>query len=125
MLTCTPSLIMYKHPGFASPQKKRRKPTPQSFALDCAFLRMGSILVAFIMSPLILSLPPMNSRCAFALPATSLPKSSSERERVTSFPNVSLQPHNTRVSDCPEETRMQTQKGTRETGVVEMGKWGK
>lgn len=34
-------------------------------------------------SPLILSLPDMNSRWALALPATRLPKSDSERERVT------------------------------------------
>ena len=49
----------------------------------CDFLKMGSSLVAFMTSPLILSLPPMNSFCAFALPVTSLPKFSSDKERVT------------------------------------------
>jgi len=41
-------------------------------------------------SPLTFNLPPMNSRCAFALPLTSLPKSSSERDRVTVETVVSL-----------------------------------
>ena len=56
-----------------------------SFALSCcwAFFRIGSILVAFITSPLTFSFPPMNSFCAFACPATIFPKSASERERVT------------------------------------------
>jgi hypothetical protein len=55
-----------------------------SFALvACAFFRIGSILVAFMTSPLTFNFPDMNNRCAFALPATNLPKSSSERERVT------------------------------------------
>ena len=52
-------------------------------ALPWAFLRTGSILVAFMMLPLILSLPPMNRRWALALPATREAKSASERERVT------------------------------------------
>ena len=56
---------------------------PYNLALVCAFFRMGSILVAFMTSPLTLSFPDMNSRCALALPETSLPKSSSESERVT------------------------------------------
>ena len=61
-----------------------------SFALaPCAFLRIGSIFVAFITSPLTFNFPAMNSRCAFALPATSLPKSSSERDRVTAYEDVS------------------------------------
>lgn len=34
-------------------------------------------------SPLTFNFPDIKSLCAFALPATSLPKSSSERERVT------------------------------------------
>lgn len=54
-----------------------------SLALPWAFLRIGSILVAFMMLPLILSLPPMNRRWALALPATREAKSASERERVT------------------------------------------
>lgn len=54
-----------------------------SLALVWAFFRIGSILVAFITSPLTLSFPDMNSRCAFASPATNLPKSSSDSERVT------------------------------------------
>jgi hypothetical protein len=57
-----------------------------SFAFTAwAFFRIGSILVAFITSPLTFSFPPMNSLCAFALPLTSLPKSSSESDRVTVF----------------------------------------
>lgn len=52
-------------------------------ALDLAFFMMGSSLVAFMMSPLILSLPDMNRRWGLAEPSTSLPKSSSERSRVT------------------------------------------
>jgi hypothetical protein len=48
-----------------------------------AFLRMGSILVAFMTSPRILSLPLMNSFCAFALPVMSFAKSASERRSVT------------------------------------------
>ena len=56
-----------------------------NFALVWAFLRIGSSLVAFIMSPLILSLPVMKRRWALPLPETRLPKSSSERERVTAL----------------------------------------
>ena len=54
-----------------------------SFAFVCAFFRIGSILVAFITSPLIFSFPLMNNFCAFALPEISLPKSSSLRMSVT------------------------------------------
>lgn len=54
-----------------------------SLALPWAFFMMGSIFVAFMMLPLILSLPPMNSLCALALPETSEAKSSSDSERVT------------------------------------------
>ncbi len=45
--------------------------------------------MAFITSPLTFSFPDINSRCAFALPLTNFPKSSSERESVTVEPNVS------------------------------------
>lgn len=48
-------------------------------------MKTGSILVAFIMLPLILSLPPMKRRWALALPVTRAPKSASERMRVTVF----------------------------------------
>lgn len=54
-----------------------------NFATVCAFLRIGSNLVAFITSPLTFNLPLINSFCAFALPATSLPKSASLRTSVT------------------------------------------
>ena len=54
-----------------------------SFAFVWAFLRIGSIFVAFITSPLTFSFPDMNSRCAFALPLTSFPKSSSDSVSVT------------------------------------------
>lgn len=54
-----------------------------NFAPVCAFLRIGSILVAFITSPLTFNFPLMNSFCAFALPLTSEPKSLSLRVRVT------------------------------------------
>lgn len=54
-----------------------------SLALVWAFFSTGSSLVAFMTLPLILSLPPMKRRWALALPATSLPKFSSERTRVT------------------------------------------
>ena len=61
-----------------------------SFARVWAFFRMGSSLVAFMMLPLILSLPPMNRRWALALPLTREPKSSSERVRTTAHqPEVS------------------------------------
>ena len=58
---------------------------PHSFAFSGprAFFMMGSSLVAFIMSPLIYSLPDMNNRCAFALPATRSPKSLSDSSSVT------------------------------------------
>lgn len=49
----------------------------------CAFFKIGSILVAFITSPLTLSLPLMNSFCALAFPETSFEKSSSESWSVT------------------------------------------
>ena len=48
-----------------------------------AFLRMGSILVAFMTSPRTLSLPLMNNFCAFVLPAMSFAKSASERRSFT------------------------------------------
>ena len=54
-----------------------------NFALVCAFLRIGSIFVAFMTSPLTLSFPLMNSFCAFALPATRFPKSPSLSDSVT------------------------------------------
>src|SRR3569833_1277920 len=54
-----------------------------NLALVCAFLRIGSNLVAFITSPLILSLPDMKSLWALPLPVTRLPKSSSDSIRVT------------------------------------------
>lgn len=60
-----------------------------SLALDWAFFRMGSILVAFITSPLTLSFPDMNRRWALALPAMRLAKSVSDRERVTAKVAVS------------------------------------
>ncbi len=44
------------------PNYKESKDTAYNFALVCAFLRMGSSLVAFITSPLIFSLPDMNNR---------------------------------------------------------------
>ena len=59
------------------------RPHVYSFAPVCAFLSMGSILVAFITSPLTFNLPLMNSFCAFAFPATSCPKSLSDRTSVT------------------------------------------
>ncbi len=54
-----------------------------SLAFVCALFNIGSIFVAFITSPLTLSLPAMNSLCAFALPLVNLPKSSSESDSVT------------------------------------------
>lgn len=48
-----------------------------------AFFITGSILVAFITSPLIFNLPDMNSFCALALPETRFAKSLSESSRVT------------------------------------------
>lgn len=56
---------------------------PYSLALVCAFLRMGSSLVAFMTLPLILSLPDMNSLWALPFPVTRLSKSVSDRVRVT------------------------------------------
>jgi hypothetical protein len=43
-----------------------------SLALFWAFFRIGSILVAFMTSPLTFSFPLMYSFCAFALPEMSL-----------------------------------------------------
>ena len=54
-----------------------------NFAFVCAFFNIGSIFVAFITSPLTFSFPDMNNLCACVLPLTSLPKSSSESDRVT------------------------------------------
>jgi len=54
-----------------------------SFAFACAFFNTGSIFVAFMTSPVSFSLPAMNNRCAWVLPLVSLPKSSSDNERVT------------------------------------------
>jgi hypothetical protein len=60
-------------------------------------------------SPLTFNLPPMNSRWAFALPLTNLPKSSSESDRVTVWEEVSPCLHSTATSDminvihCPAE----------------------
>ena len=54
-----------------------------NFGFVCAFFSIGSILVAFMMSPLIFSFPDMNSRCAWVLPLASLLKSSSDNERKT------------------------------------------
>jgi hypothetical protein len=48
-----------------------------------AFFRIGSIFVAFIMFPLILSFPAMKRRWALALPVTREAKSESDRRRVT------------------------------------------
>jgi hypothetical protein len=42
--------------------------------------------VAFITSPFTLSFPDMKSFCAFAFPAINLPKSGSERIKVTMVP---------------------------------------
>lgn len=58
-------------------------PIVYSLALVWAFFRIGSSLVDFMMSPLILSLPDMKRRWALALPSERAWKSSSERERVT------------------------------------------
>jgi len=54
-----------------------------NLAFVCAFASIGSILVAFMMSPLIFSLPDMNNDCAFAFPETSFPKFSSDKDNVT------------------------------------------
>ena len=58
-------------------------------ALLWAFLRMGSILVAFITSPFTLSLPLMYSFCAFAFPEMSLANWSSAKMRLTEMSHVS------------------------------------
>lgn len=55
----------------------------QSLALFCIFLKIGSILVAFITSPLTFNFPLINSFCAFASPLTSFPKSASLSDMVT------------------------------------------
>jgi hypothetical protein len=54
-----------------------------SLAFVLLLANMGSSFVAFITSPLTFSFPDMKSRWALAFPATSFPKSSSERDRVT------------------------------------------
>lgn len=58
-------------------------PVIYSFAIVCAFFKIGSIRVAFVTSPLIVNLPDMNSCIAFALPLKSLPNSSSANIKVT------------------------------------------
>lgn len=63
-----------------------------SLALVWAFFRTGSIFVAFMILPLIFSLPPMNRRWALALPATREPKSASESWRVTLHHHISASP---------------------------------
>ena len=68
-----------------------------------AFLRMGSILVAFMTSPRTLSLPLMNSFCAFALPATSFAKSASERRSFTI--------QDRRISFSPADDNAETKRG--------------
>ena len=68
-----------------------------------AFLRMGSILVAFMTSPRTLSLPLMNSFCAFALPATSFAKSASERRSFTI--------QNRRISFSLADNNAETERG--------------
>ncbi len=59
-----------------------------NFAFVCAFFRIGSIFVAFMTSPFIFSFPDMNSRCACVFPLTSLPKSSSDSDKVTIDPSL-------------------------------------
>jgi hypothetical protein len=54
-----------------------------SLAFVWALPKIGSRRVAFMISPLIFSFPAMNKDCAFAVPLTNLPKSSSLRRRVT------------------------------------------
>jgi hypothetical protein len=54
-----------------------------NFAFVCALLRIGSIFVAFITSPLTFNFPDIKSRCAFALPAINFAKSSSLSCSVT------------------------------------------
>ena len=54
-----------------------------NFGLVCAFFNIGSIFVAFMMSPLIFSFPDMNNRCAWVLPLAIFPKSSSDSDRKT------------------------------------------
>lgn len=70
-------------PTMPSPPPNATHLRPHSFALVCAFLSTGSIFVAFMTSPLIFSFPDMNSRWACVLPATILPKSSSDNDSVT------------------------------------------
>lgn len=57
--------------------------TNYSFGPVWAFFRMGSILVAFMTSPLTFSFPLMNSLCALALPAINCWKSESLNTSVT------------------------------------------
>jgi len=54
-----------------------------SFAVTFALFKIGSILVAFITSPLTFKPPLINSFCAFALPATNCPKFLSLIDNVT------------------------------------------
>lgn len=61
--------------------------------LALALLRIGSIFMAFMALPRILSLPPMKRRWALAVPATRPAKSFSDRARVTAGLLV--------LEDCP------------------------
>lgn len=96
-----------------------------------------------MMSPLILSLPDMNRRWALALPWTRLPKSSSERDRVTvcagaaSQYRVSLSVSNAYAgvrggsarrlaayARAAPTTTTTTQRGRREKGLKRTGRLG-
>ena len=70
-------------PALPSTQPMILPPNPYNLAPFCTFLKIGSIFVAFITSPLTLSFPLINSLCAFALPLASPAKSLSDRINVT------------------------------------------
>ncbi len=75
-------------------------PDVYSFALVCALFKTGSILVAFITSPLIFNFPDMNRVCAFFFPLTNCAKSSSVKDRITTVSEISLIMHTKPVTSC-------------------------
>lgn len=86
MVATSTRIVEYYNPislAMPSPSPNASPLRPHNLALVCAFLSTGSIFVAFMTSPLIFNFPAMNSRCACVLPATILPKSSSDSDSVT------------------------------------------
>jgi hypothetical protein len=81
------SMSLHIVPTAPNPQKTpaipRLSTSPHNLAFPCIFLKIGSIFVAFITSPLTFNFPLINNFCAFASPLTNFPKSASLNDIVT------------------------------------------